>query len=309
MKTNFRLLAVASVSLSLVFTACTKPVTEMQDNKPEQTTHNDDANTVSNEMDAVTNDANIAIESNSYFGGKVQGTLGTICDATVTVDTLSDPRTVTITYDGTNCNGPRTRTGKVILSMPANTRWKDQGAVLTVTYENLRITRVTDNKSIMINGSHTITNVTGGRLIELPTRTNIVHAINSNGMSIAFSDSTVRTWKVARQRTYTYNNGVVVSIAGTHNNGTHSGIAEWGVDRFGHLFATATINPLVFRQDCNFRLTSGKMIHYRHKGDATVTFGLDQQGNATGCPGTGSYYMRLTWTGVNGNTQSVLHPY
>lgn len=107
-----------------------------------------------------------------------------ICDATVAADMLSNPRTITITYNGTNCIGNRTRTGIVILSMNANARWKNPGAVINVSLQNLKITRLSDNKSITLNGTQTYTNVSGGLLINLPTLGTITHTITSSNLLI-----------------------------------------------------------------------------------------------------------------------------
>jgi hypothetical protein len=115
-------------------------------------------------------------------------------------------------------------------------------------------------------------------------------------------------WKVARKRTFTYNYGVVITETGNHTEGTNTKIAEWGVNRFGHAFTTSITEPLVVRQDCNFRLTHGEV---KHEGiaTATATFGLDVNGNPTSCPGLGSYYFKLVWTGPGGNTHSAILPY
>ncbi len=32
-------------------------------------------------------------------------------------------------------------------------------------------------------------------------------------------------------------------------------------------------------------------------------------GNPTGCPGSGTYYYKLVWTGVNGKTFTIIRPY
>jgi hypothetical protein len=107
---------------------------------------------------------------------------------------------------------------------------------------------------------------------------------------------------------YTYSNGVVLTITGDHTDGNNTGIAEWGTNRFGHAFTTSITQPLVIRQDCAFRLTSGQITHQGF-GTSTATFGLDASGNATSCPVTGHYYYKLTWTGAGGNTHTLLFPY
>ncbi|MBK5272565.1 MAG: hypothetical protein JJE22_16300, partial [Bacteroidia bacterium] len=177
------------------------------------------------------------------------------------------------------------------------------------TYQNLKITRVSDNKSMTINGVHNITNVSGGLLINLPTLGTITHAITSNGISVKFDDGSERTWQVARQRVFSYNNGVIITTTGTHTEGNETHISEWGTNRLGHAFTSSVLEPLVVRQDCNFRLVSGKIKHTAPPITATATFGLDANGAPTSCPGSGHYYFKIEWTGLNGNSHSAILPY
>jgi hypothetical protein len=101
--------------------------------------------------------------------------------------------------------------------MAQGVHWKDQGAQITLTFHDLKITRVSDNKSITINGTQTYTNVSGGLLINLLTLGTITHSITSSNMSITFDDGTQRTWNVAKQRVYTFSGtNVSITISGTH---------------------------------------------------------------------------------------------
>lgn len=311
MQTNFRLLPVIMLAVLASFTACKKEDSKSTtDSNSEAATHADDQNRVANQIDAVSNDVSFSMESSAAYSGRLQNPLGiTTCDATVSFDSISNPRKITISYNGTPCNGAYTRTGTIVASMPANIHWKDQGATITVTYQNLKVTRLLDSKSIIINGSHTITNVSGGLLYNLSTQQSITHTVSSAGMTITFDDNTQRSWQVATKRVFTYNNGIVLSVSGNKTIGTTEGIAEWGVNRFGHDFTTTILQPLVIRQDCAFRLTSGQVKHDGGFGTATVSFGLDVNGNPTSCPGTGFYYFKLAWTGPNGATANVIWPY
>jgi hypothetical protein len=294
-------------SLLISFTACKKDSTKDND---EIATHSDDQSQFASEIDAVANDADVAVESSSSFTGRYEGTQGIICDATIAVNTTSNPRTITITYDGTNCLGNRTRTGVVVISMAQGVQWKNAGAAITVTFQNLKITRVRDNKSITINGSQTYTNVSGGLLINLATLGTITHAITSSGLSVTFDNTSQRNWQVAKQRVFTFTNtGVVITTTGTHVDGANTGITEWGTNRFGGAFFTSILEPLVVRQDCSFRLTSGKVKHTTPLVTGTATFGLNANGEPTSCPGTGTYYFKIVWTGANGNSITVIRPY
>jgi hypothetical protein len=309
MKARILYFACLTFVLAFTTTSCQKDKTIAYDYMTETTTHSDDQSRFSGEMDGVANDANVAVELASGFTGRNENINSIICDADIVVDTLSNPRTITITYNGTNCPGNRTRTGVVKIAMAQNVRWKNPGAVLTVTFQNLKITRLSDNKSITVNGTETYTNVTGGLLFNLATLNTITHTISSSNMSVTFDNGAQRSWQVARKRVFTYNNGIVITTTGTHTEGTLGSIAEWGTNRFGNPFTTQITNPLIIRQDCSFRLTTGKVQHKTNLFTATVTFGLDAAGVATSCPGAGNYFLKVNWVGPSGVPREVILPY
>lgn len=309
MKTNLRSLSLLFAGLAFAFTACKKEGSSLQEQTAlatEVQAHADDQSSVSTNLDDVSNDVNVALEGSAFFGGRTQNT-ASICGGTAVVDTVSNPRTITITYNGTNCQGTHSRTGTVVLSMAAGVKWKNAGAAVTVNYQNLKVKRLSDNKSITLNGTQVHTNVSGGFVFPRPSLPSVVHTITSNNMSITFDDNSQRTWQVARKRTFTYDNGLVMTIAGIGTSGSVTNAAEWGTNRYGHAFTTSITQPLVFRQDCNGRLTAGEI---KHEGFATAvaTFGLNASGQPTACP-SGSYYYKLAWTGPSGNTLSWLFPY
>ena len=292
----------------------------------------DDQQQVSTESDIISNDANTALNGQAVFSGSNSTTasisgntevnstnadMGTsslvnvhqlICDATITYDTSNNQRVITIVYDGTNCWGNRIRSGKVIITLPLGQHWKDAGATANIVIDELKITRLRDNKSIVINGNKTYTNVSGGLLKDLATLQTITHTIKGT-MSIDFDNGTTRAWNVSKQRVFTYDNGIVVTTTGTYSDGTYNDIAEWGVNRLGESFKSLISEPKVIRQDCDFRLVSGQNTVINDLGTAVITYGLDASGNPTGCPGSGTYYYKLVWTGVNGKTYTVIRPY
>ena len=310
MKKTLRLMMFAFIALSVTFTSCKKSDTTTADNT-DLITHSDDQASFDNANDAALNDADAAVESNLQFTGRPQNVLTVPCDATAVFAATATEKTITITYNGGTCPGAlHTRTGTIVLSMPLAQHWKDAGAAITATITNLKITRISDNKSITINGVHTITNTSGGLLVNLglPAATPIIHDISSSNMSVTFDNGTQRTWQVAKRRTFTYSNGIVISSVGTHSDGGITGIAEWGTNRFGNPFVTSTTTPLVIRQDCGFRLVSGEIKHSRLVADVTVTFGLDATGAPTTCP-AGVFYYKLVWTGANGIVRTYILPY
>ena len=314
MPTKNRFLIALALCGAIAFGSCKKSMENSDTTTDVATTaalsiHSDDQILVSSEVDAITDDANVVIENNPSFNGREDNTLGALCNATSVMDSTNDIRKITITYNGLNCSGDRSFSGKVLLTMPKAKRWKDSGAVMTVTLQQLKITRVKDNKSITLNGTKTITNVTGGRLRDLALKGSIKFNIIGTDLSVTFGDSTTRIWQVAKQRAYSYNNGLVITTTGLHTDGATTGIAEWGTNRAGKTFATAITAPLVVRQDCSFRVVSGQVMHTKLATQAVVTFGLNAAGEATNCPGTGSYYCKMVWTGANGMTKTKITAY
>jgi hypothetical protein len=333
--TNPIRIAVVAVAFTGLFFACSKNNSNNSGTAADNSnvsTSSDDQTMVSNESENITNDATISLSSTSGTNGSsarvIRQSGGTtvfstnqvngagitndslICDATVVIDTVDNPKTITITYNGTNCWGNRTRTGTVVLSMPQGTYWENPGATVTMNIENLVITRQIDGKSITINGVKSITNVSGGSLLNLPVAGGSITHTVSDSISVTFSDSATRVWQMAKQRIITYNNGFVITSTGTATVGLYQNVAEWGVNRFGVSFVSEITTPKVIQQSCDFRLTSGvNTVFTSDSLNFTITYGLDASGNPTSCPGTGNYYLEVIWTGPGGRTYPILLPY
>ena len=283
-------------------------------------TSTDDQTMASNENDAVSNDANTSLESNGSYSRifadansaasmRVDGN-SPICDATLSYDTTGATKTLTITYNGTNCAGNRTRTGTVVISEAKGVHWKDAGAVVTIAIQKLTITRIRDGKSIVVNGLKRITNTSGGLLMNLATQSPISHDI-SDSLSVTFDNGAVRTWNVSKHRVFTYDNGIKMTTTGTHSDGTNSDIAEWGTNRYGVSFSSRISIAKIITQACDYRLISGQNIFARgDKFSAVVTYGLDANGNpVTSCP-SGNFYAKVEWTYLpTGKTGTFLFQY
>jgi hypothetical protein len=291
-------------------------------------TNSDDETRVSTETDAAFDDVNTAMTvqfnvtgaalgrqlMQTMVDGPGAGDSTAICDAVITVDTANGNRQITITYNGANCALDRTRSGSIVITWPKGQLWRDSGAVVTVQFDNLAITRLIDNKTITLNGTHTYTNVSGGSLINLPNNpgTSITHTITSSNMQITFDNGAQRTWNVARQRVFTYSGGFVITTTGMQTVGSTTGISEWGTDRFGMAFQVAILEARVITQSCSWQMTAGKVAFSNSVGTTTITYGLNATGGVAGsCPvGGATYYFQLSWTSAaNGKTYTFILPY
>jgi hypothetical protein len=331
-KNLYRFLFATTLS-GLLFAACKKSTSDTNSSTTSSTdlqTQSDDEARVSTESDAAFDDANAAMIGESSvtgasfasadrFGVAVDGgnggngTLaGLLCNATVTVDSTDNPRTITITYSGKTADSLRSRTGSVVISIAQGVHWSDAGAVVTVSFNSLAITRLLGNKTITFNGTHTYTNVSGGSLVSLTSSaaTSITHTITSSNMSITFDNGMTRSWSVARQRVFSYSSGIVITQTGTGTQGSLQGLSEWGTNRYGDTFTVQVASPLVVAESCGWQLTSGSHVVTNAAGVLTLTYGLNAAGTATGCPVTGSsYYFQLVWAGAGGKTYTFNLPY
>ncbi len=310
MKIKLQFVLMAALVLSVSFLSCKKADTSGADST-DLVTHSDDQSVVANGTDEIANDVNTTIDNYNAFNGFVgsaDGITGLPCNATAVLDSANGLRRITITFNGPNCTNTRTRTGVILLTMPLAQHWRDAGAAVTINIQNLKITRISDNKSITVNGTIVTTNVSGGRLRDLASLGTIVHTVTSAGVTVTFDNNTQRTWQIAKRRTFTYNNGIVITTIGTHTEGSVTGISEWGTNRFGNDFITTISQPMVIRQDCDWRLVSGQVTHSRLLANVVVTFGLDAAGNPVTCP-SGSFYMKIVWTNVNNVVRTYIIPY
>ncbi len=303
-KITIALLAILAVSLS--FTACKKTATTSTKNTLDsaQTQSNDDV-MATKETDESSNDATSALEnSGGSFAARPAGpAIAFPCDATVTYDTAAVQKSITIIYNGSNCSGTRTRTGKIIITFDSSLHWKDAGATISVDYDSLLITRVSDGKTLLINGTVTHTNVSGGLLEDLATLNSITRTITGN-LSLTFDNGTQRSWSITKQRVFTYNNGIVITTTGT---GT-GGVAEAGINRYGNAFTSAITQPIVIEQSCDFRLVSGQILYNGPFATVTTTFGLDVNGNSVSACPIGFFYYKQVWS-IAGRTFTFIGPY
>jgi hypothetical protein len=308
-KMTTALLAILVVSFSL--TSCKKTASTSIKNTSDsaQIQSNDEA-MANKETDDVTNDVTGTLEgTGGSFAARPDSASPTFaffpCDASITFDTLTTPtRSITITYNGSNCSGTRTRTGSVTISFSDTLHWKNAGDSITVTYNNLKITRIIDGKTLLINGSMTYKNVSGGLLVNLTGSNQITHTIYGN-LNLTFDNTAQASWTISKQRTFANIGGGLVISTG---NGPQSAFAVEGINRYGNAFTASITEPLVVEQGCGFRLVGGQIVYTGPNATVTTTFGLNASGNVeVACP-IGFYYYEQTWL-INGKTYTFIGAY
>lgn len=294
------------------FSSCSKNNSSSSsgtDNTAEAEAQANDQLAFTNATDEVNDDVNavINIKGGSYNSRTEGNPLFTLpCDLTnsnIVVDTTVNPCTITITYNGSTCNLTHTRTGTVVISFPSNFRWGAEGNVLSISFNNLKVTNSLTGKSITLNGTRTITNVTGGllsNLATLPASDSIVNTVSDANMSITFDNSAQRTWQTTIRRVFTYNSesGVVVTTTGSSQ----------GINRYGHNFTTTITQPLVYAQTCLAGYIGGQIKTVGSAVTTIVTVGLTSALTPVSSCQAVMYYQ-ITWIGANGKTFSFSGEY
>lgn len=310
MKTHLFKAAVFALSLSMAISSCKKKEdTVVADDTTEQVSTSADESAVSRETDQAISDVNVAVSGSSFAGARVSGYHNLICGATIDASDSANGN-YTITYDGTtSCiNNSRTRSGSIKFHIPVGTRWTDAGTTITMTFQSYKVTRLADNKSLTFAGTKYFTNVNGGLIKNLTDGgTAVVHKIRGN-VNITFDDNSVRTWYISRKRTAQITSGVTtLAIEG---DSTVSGVAGTdivGVNRANNPFTTVIVSPVVFSSACSNNAISGQVTHKGLVREITVTFGVDQLGNAV--TGTCPYGFKANWTNLKGDAKQVVENY
>jgi hypothetical protein len=158
--------------------------------------------------------------------------------ATITRDTVSNPRIITIDFGSTNClcNDGRYRRGKIIVSY-ADGRYFDIGSVKTITFDNYFRN---DNQ---VEGTRTVTN--NGR----NSANQLNWTINAQNMKITRPDGSFHTWNSTRTRTML--NGESTPLNWRDDEYNISGSAS-GVNVRGVAYTATITTPLHRKLDCRW---------------------------------------------------------
>jgi hypothetical protein len=321
MKTQnlFKYLIVAA-AIGTLNTSCKKKETTTPttitttDDSPEQKQTASDQIQAENETNYSLDDVNAALNGTTSIRTPVK----LVCNATIDTSMARTMGMVSITYNGKSADSARMRTGTISIQLPYNsnntpkvTRWSTEMCSMTITYSNYTVTNVATNKSITLNGTHTITNLSGGTVATITNGINpIIHKIRGS-MTLTFDDGTQRSWSVARKRTFNYTDGITTeTLSGDTTVNNYSNVAMWGINRKGDNFYVSTTTPLIANVSgplCLYK-PIGVRVFYGAARTLTVTYGVDQSGNSiTGstCP----YGYKLDWVNVKGENKEAILAY
>jgi hypothetical protein len=199
-----------------------------------------------------------------------QGGLGSDC-ATITLDTVSTPRSVTIDFGATNCvcKDGRSRRGKIVATYTG--RYREAGTVIAIGFDNYF---VNDNQ---VKGTKKITN--NG----LNNAGHLVYTVEVNGQVIKANNGGTISWTSTRQREWISGANTplilsddVYSITGTAN----------GTNAAGNSYTIVITQPLVRNMACRW-FESGKLeVTPQNKPTRTLDYG------SSGCDANASVTIK-----------------
>lgn len=283
---------------------------------------NSDANNYKSESDQADNDINNSLSSIPAFGRVAEGAAilsSPLCGVTIDSSQIAN-KILFYNFDGqTPCFSPsRTRSGQIKVQLTSGAHWSDQNAILTLTYTNFKITRLSDNKSITFNGVKTLKNINGNNWLGFLTSTaTLKYQERALNIAVTFDNSLSATWNSARTTEWSYVQAttnpsipyahIIFTAKGDTTLNGYSNVDSWGINRFGETFTTNYTSPILSNTYCGlWRFNSGELVHHINSSVFTLTLGLDQNGNPT--PYACAYGYKVSWN-VNGNANSVILSY
>lgn len=303
MKTRiFKLAAILTAVLAISISGCKKD-DDNNDNVNSKSLQN-----LSKDEVAIENaTGDVLKDANNVLSGGQKGFFDLPCNVTIdSTSIVNDTITYSITYNGLNCEGTLMRVGNAEVKKNVNTHWCDAGAKVYVAFINLKITRVSDNKYVTINGTKSYENVTGGYLTQLGTIYSLITHKAEGAIQATFDDGTTRTWNLARQFTYSGTSGSYeIKGEGFGSADGYDSLECWGINRDGEQFYSKVITPIVVKEACGWDFCSGKVFHDIPSASkkATVEFGYDDN-NTLITNGDCPTRFRVDWEG-NGHSGTL----
>jgi hypothetical protein len=243
---SIRFIIIALTGISL-FSSCKKDDTK--DEKDNDTSSASDqalATSISNDMVNISDEACKTYSVSSFKTSETSGILAASC-ATITVDTVTSPKKITVNFGSFNCtcNDGRTRRGSLEFSFTG--KYRDSLTLITVTPQNYF---VNDNQ---VAGSKTITNKGHN------SANHLVYEIHSNLQIIKAGGAGNISWQSVRYREWTAGestiswNDDIYSITGTAS----------GMSAGGSTFSSNIITPLIRNMSfaCRRHFVSGILEH------------------------------------------------
>jgi hypothetical protein len=225
--------------LTFAFTSCKKDL--KSDTDVQSAENNSMAESNYNDVTTLVDMSYTAGTSMNFREMNEDDLLGSSC-VTVTLDTVSSPRVITLDFGTANCMcvDGRNRRGKIIATYTG--KYKDAGTVVNISFDNYF---VNDHQ---IKGTHKTTNM-GYNAAQ-----HLVYKVEVNGQIVKANSGGTITWVSNREREWVAGAGTLSILDDTYSI---TGTAN-GTNADGTSYAIAITAPLVRKMNC-FWFESGKL--------------------------------------------------
>lgn len=272
-------LFIAALSLYVSINACNKSTADSDLSTVQDNTQ------AESESDYIQNaaDASVALSTEGAQSEKGGQTLPACSKITfANNDTVTGPKTMTITFNGCQCPDYKNRSGSIIVSWTGN--YRDSGNVVHIHTQNYVVdgNTYTYSKWVANLGRQLFNDTLAPIFSVLDTATISIHT--NNGSAIKWTSSKTRECTSGLKYPWWEYWNTEYSLTGT----------ESGVDRNGVNFTVSITNPIVDNLGCIWVIVQGTydVLPYS-KGLRTVDYGNGScSGNAT-CTISGVVYTFL----------------
>ncbi|MFO0322099.1 MAG: hypothetical protein ACK504_06705 [Bacteroidota bacterium] len=241
-------IAIVAIAFTSILSSCKKKDNqeEVTDNDTSTATDQSLASTSVNDLTSISDEVGRSGDLSSFKTSESTAILSAC--ATITSNTLTSAKTITVNFGTVNClcNDGRNRRGSVILSFTGN--YRDSLTVITVTPSNYFVNdnQVTGTKSIT-NKGHNAAN-------------HLVYEITANVSIIKANGGGTISWTSTRQREWI--NGEDSPTDWTNDKYSITGGAS-GTTANGNTFTSVITSPLIrnMASGCRRHFTQGVLEH------------------------------------------------
>ena len=242
-------LLLSSIGFASTLSSCVKtPTDDILPNTPTSYQKADDA-TAKNEFDYINDEIERVYKSDDYVnsseGARVNNSNAVVLPCGK--GTLK-AKNFTLEYNENIC-GSKVKSGSIDVKLIKGNNFSDSAAVLEVTFNSYKVYYNASKTSVTYNGIQTITNVKGGKFIDLIKADTLIHSLRGE-LNVSFDstglESKIRTWNVFHRKTFTSNGtskGLTFTLDG---DTTISGLkhSEIGTNKDGYPFVNVVEIPL-----------------------------------------------------------------
>ena len=256
------------------------------------------------QSDLVLTDANEIISNQFFLRGKSSsenGLSAAFCGISLDSSLIYNGKLI-FNYNGTICNNLK-REGQVVVSIQnyPSKKWKDKGAVLQITFADYVATNSADNRSVKINGTMSVTNMSGGTYYELRylNQSSLVQSVSALSLDVVFDNIGFVKANMERRVTFTLQGSTIAAMdEGTASQGNDANVDCWGIDRSEKVFTNLITTNVLWNNMCGPTRIKGGAVTLKKTDtyfDLHGVYGTDVDGKVTGgndCP----YGWKMDWT-------------